>query len=232
LLGYVEVHIEQGPVLETGKLALGIVSAIASQTRGQVSFRGQAGHAGTTPMKLRHDALAGAAEFVLFVEKFAREHPPLVATVGMVEVPAGATNVIAGEAIVSLDVRHPRDEPARRAVLQLVKSAQRMARRRGLKCEWRETMRHGATACSPKLTKILDDSVRAQQGRSVTLAGGAGHDGVVMAAVAPVAMLFVRCRGGLSHHPDEYAAPKDLALALRTMIDFLQRLAMRETRSR
>jgi allantoate deiminase len=232
LLGYVEFHIEQGPVLESKNLALGIVSAIASQTRGQVSFLGQAGHAGTTPMHLRRDALAGAAEFVLFVEKFAREIPPLVATVGTMEIPAGATNVIAGKAIVSLDVRHPRDQPGRRAVLHLIKSAQRIAQRRGLKCEWRETMQHAATACSSKLAKLLEESVCAQQGESVSLASGAGHDSVVMAAIAPVAMLFVRCRGGLSHHPNEYAAPKDLALALRTLMDFLQRLASREASSR
>ena len=136
-------------------------------------------------------------------------------TVGMIEVPAGATNVIAGEAVVSLDVRQPRDEPARRAVLQLVNSAQRIARRRGLKCEWRETMRHGATACAPKLTKILEDSVRAQQGRSVTLASGAGHDGVVMAAIAPVAMLFVRCREGLSFRHDIPALRRMAAIPAR-----------------
>jgi allantoate deiminase len=231
LIGYVEVHIEQGPVLEAGNLALGVVSAVASQTRGELIFRGQAGHAGTTPMPLRRDALTRATKFILMAEKFARERSPLVATVGTLQVPAGATNVIPGQTVLSLDVRHPSDRSCRRAVSQLVKSAQRIARRRGLSCEWRETMRHAATSCSRRLTSVLERSVCAQQGRSVMLSSGAGHDSVVMAKLTPVAMLFVRCRDGLSHHPDEYVSPKDLAMALRTMIDFIERLAARENKS-
>jgi allantoate deiminase len=225
LIGYLEVHIEQGPVLEAKKLAVGVVSAIASQTRGRLTFRGKAGHAGTTPMDLRRDALAGAAEFILFAEAFAGARPPLVATVGMIQVPGGAANVIPGEVVLSLDVRHPSDATCSAALAELVRQAQRTARRRQLVCEWHPTMQHPATPCSPELTEQLARSVRAIQHRSLTLVSGAGHDAVIMAALTPVAMLFVRCRNGLSHHPDEYASPKDLEVALRVVVDFLGRLA-------
>jgi len=230
LLGYIEVHIEQGPVLEAENLGVGVVSGIASQIRGRLIFRGKAGHAGTTPMHLREDALAGAAEFLLFAETFARAHSPLVATVGMITVPSGAANVIAGEAVISLDVRHPIDGTCRRSLVQLIARAQKIARRRKLSCEWQQTMQHVATRCSSELTTLLHESVSAVQGRSFGLASGAGHDAVVMAKLTPIAMLFVRCRGGLSHHPDEYASRVDLAAALRVVVDFIERLATKISR--
>jgi allantoate deiminase len=231
LIGYAEVHIEQGPVLEAEGLAVGVVSAIAGQTRGRAVFRGRAGHAGTTPMHLRCDALAGAAELVVAAEALAQAREPLVATVGTIGVAPGAPNVIPGEASLSLDLRHPRD-PARRAALKtLLTTARRIARRRGLEFSWQPTQDNGAIACAPGLTAVWEESVRAEQGRCLRLVSGAGHDAVVMAGLAPVAMLFVRCRDGLSHHPDEFAARSDLAVALRVTIDFLQRLAHRETHS-
>lgn len=226
LIGYVEVHIEQGPVLESEGLAVGVVSAIASQTRGRVTFRGKAGHAGTTPMNLRSDALAGAAEFILHVEDYAKMRVPLVATVGTAQIPSSAANVIPGETQVSLDVRHPDDALCRRAVADLVKLAGKIAKKRGLRCEWEQTMQHAATPCSPALTGLLEASVKKVQKRSLRLVSGAGHDAVVMAKLTPVAMLFVRCRDGLSHHPDEYVLPKDLAAALAVTVDFLERLAL------
>jgi allantoate deiminase len=226
LLGYVEVHIEQGPVLESKKLAVGVVSAIASQTRGRMMFQGKAGHAGTTPMNLRRDALAGAAEFILYVEDYAKSRSPLVATVGTAQIPSAAANVIPGETVVSLDVRHPEDYPCGRAVSDLIKLAQQIAKKRGLRCEWEQTMQHAATPCSPALTGLLEASVKRVQKQSLQLVSGAGHDGVVMARLTPIAMLFVRCRDGLSHHPDEYVSPKDLAAALTVTVDFLERLAL------
>jgi allantoate deiminase len=225
LLGYLEGHIEQGPVLEDKKLAVGVVSAIASQTRGRLTFSGKAGHAGTTPMNLRRDSLAGAAEFVLFAEQYAGARSPLVATVGTISVPSGAANVIPGQTVLTLDVRHPNDAACRRAVAQLTAQAQRIARRRKLTVTWQPTMQHHATPCSPELTALLTQSVKSVQGRSLSLVSGAGHDGVVMATQTPIAMLFVRCRDGLSHHPDEYAAPRDLGAALEVTVDFLRRLA-------
>lgn len=229
LLGYVEVHIEQGPVLEEKKLAVGVVSAIAGQSRFKLTWTGKAGHAGTTPMALRRDALAGAAEFALTVEKLARRTTGLVGTVGALTVSPGAANVIPGGVLHTLDVRHASDAVRRKALAALDRAAAAIARRRGLRVAWQRTQDNGAVACSPALTAQLTQSVRAVQGRSLALVSGAGHDGVVMSALTPVAMLFVRCREGLSHHPDEYASPADLGIALRVMIDFLERLARQTT---
>jgi len=225
LLGYLEIHIEQGPVLEAKKLAVGVVSAIAGQSRFKLTWTGKAGHAGTTPMALRRDALAGAAEFTLGVEAIARRTPGLVATVGSLTVSSGAANVIPGEVVHTLDVRHADDRVRRQALMAIGRLATQIAGRRKLTRVWPRTQENGAVACSPQLTARLERSVRAVQGKSISLVSGAGHDGVVMSALAPVAMLFVRCRDGLSHHPDEYAAPKDLDVALRVMVDFLTRLA-------
>jgi len=225
LLGYVEVHIEQGPVLEKEKLAVGVVSAIAGQSRFKLTWTGKAGHAGTTPMALRRDAFTGAAEFALAAEQLARRTPGLVATVGSVTVAPGAANVIPGQVLHTLDVRHAKDAVRRAALFQLGRLGAQIARRRGLKVSWQRTQDNGATPCSPGLTTRLERSVKAVQGRSLSLVSGAGHDGVVMSSLAPIAMLFVRSRHGLSHHPDEYTAPKDLRVALEVMIDFLQKLA-------
>ena len=233
LLGYLEIHIEQGPVLETEKLAVGVVSAVAGQSRFMLTWSGQAGHAGTTPMKLRRDAFAGAAEFALAVEELARgttgpalrSSNGLVATVGALTISPGVANVIPGRVRHTLDVRHARDAVRRAALFKLGRLAARIAARRGLKVAWQRTQDNGAVSCAPLLTAQLARSVRAVQGKSLSLVSGAGHDAVVMASLAPVAMLFVRSRGGLSHHPDEYTSPPDLDVALRVVIDFLERLS-------
>jgi allantoate deiminase len=145
--------------------------------------------------------------------------------VGTIQVESGASNVIPGETSLSLDVRHPNDARCKQAVTALVKTAQEIARRRGLRCEWKLSMKHRATPASKALTSLLASSVKAVQGSTVSLVSGAGHDGVVMATVTDIAMLFVRCRAGLSHHPDEYASPRDLSVALRVMVEFIERLA-------
>lgn len=227
LLGYCEVHIEQGPILEAKKLALGIVTAIAGQTRGQFEFAGQAGHAGTTPMTLRRDALAGAAEFVLAVERLARRTQGLVATVGTLRVSPGAPNVIPGLAVFSLDVRHGQDSVRRAVQRALIAQAKAIAERRGLRCRWQQTQEQNAVGCSSALSGVLAESVRAVQKKSISLVSGAGHDAVMMSAVTDVALLFVRCRAGLSHHPDEHVASADLDIALRAMSNFMERLASR-----
>ena len=225
LLGYCEVHIEQGPVLEAEELAVGVVSEIAGQTRGRLTFVGKAGHAGTTPMALRRDALAGAAELVLRAENIARRTAGLVATVGTLRISPGAPNVIPGAAILTLDVRHARDAVRRSALRRLLADAKSIARRRGLRCEWQQTQDQSAVTCSLELSALLAESVRAAQKESRTLVSGAGHDAVILSRLTPVAMLFVRCRDGLSHHPDEHASPKDLAVALAVITDFLERMA-------
>lgn len=225
LLGYVEVHIEQGPVLEAKKLAVGVVTAIAGQSRFKLTWTGKAGHAGTTPMELRRDALAGAAEFALAAEKLALSTTGLVATVGAMTVSPGAANVIPGQVVHTLDVRHARDAVRRKALLKLGKLAAQISKRRRLTVSWQRTQDNGAVECSPPLTALLEKSVKTVQGRSLSLVSGAGHDGVVMSNLTPVAMLFVLCREGLSHHPDEYASPGDLGVALRVMVDFLAEMA-------
>ncbi len=227
LLGYVEVHIEQGPVLEAAGLAAGVVSAISGQTRARVVFTGKAGHAGTTPMALRRDALAGAAAFVLAVEALAGARPPLVATVGILVARPGAANVIPGEAELSLDVRHPVDARRRAAFARLKAAARAIARKRGLSVSIEVTQDNAAVDCSRELTRLLARSVRRHEGRSLSLPSGAGHDAVIVSRIAPVAMLFVRCRGGLSHHPDEFVHPGDLEAALRIVVDFIVSLAPR-----
>ncbi|MEY2878635.1 MAG: Hydantoin utilization protein [Verrucomicrobiota bacterium] len=225
LLGYLEIHIEQGPVLEREKLAVGVVSAIAGQSRFQLTWTGRAGHAGTTPMALRRDALAAAAEFAVGVEALARRTRGLVATIGALSVAPGAANVIPGEVTHTLDVRHADDRARRRARMALGRRATQNAARRPVARAWRRTQENGAVRCAPLLTARLARSAKSVQGRAPSLVSGAGHDGMVISALTPVAMLFVRCRAGLSHHPDEFAAPADLAVALAVVVDFLERLA-------
>lgn len=231
VIGYVEVHIEQGPVLENAGLAVGVVEAIAGQSRFALEWHGSAGHAGTTPMALRRDALTAAAEFTLAVEKVARETAGLVATVGALTVRPGATNVVPGEVAHSLDVRHPRDPVRQRAIRQLRHVAVRIGKQRGISLSWRCVREDGAVQCSAALSRALAAAVEGAQGRSIPLVSGAGHDGVVIAKVAPIAMLFVRCRGGLSHHPEEYASPADIGVALKVLIDFLGSAALRRSHS-
>jgi allantoate deiminase len=225
LLGYVEAHIEQGPVLEARGVAAGVVPSIAGQTRARITFVGSAGHAGTTPMRLRRDALAGAAEFILEVEHHARACPPLVATVGCIAAQPGAANVIPGRVEVSLDVRHPVDSRRRAAFAGLQLAGRQIARRRGLSFSVEVTQDNRAVACSRELTALLARSVRSRQGSCPAVPSGAGHDGVVLSSLTPVTMLFIRCRKGLSHHPDEYVHPRDLAVGLDILVDFLTRLA-------
>lgn len=222
LLGYVEVHLEQGPVLEEEGLAVGVVSAIAGQSRFRVGWGGRAGHAGTTPMVLRRDALAGAAEFILAAEALARATPGLVATVGACRVEPGAGNVIPGETVHTLDVRHARDAVRRSAVRRLGATAAGIARRRGLRLTLTPTQDNAAVPCAPGLSRALARSVAVVQGRDLRLVSGAGHDAVVLSTLTPVAMLFVRCREGLSHHPREHVSTADLGVALRVMTHFLE----------
>jgi allantoate deiminase len=230
LLGYVEVHLEQGPVLEEQGLPVGVVSAIAGQSRFRVTWTGRAGHAGTTPMHLRRDAMAGAAEFILAAEKLARATPGLVATVGTCAVPAGAGNVIPGRVEHTLDVRHARDAVRYAAIRRLLAAAGRIARRRGLRLATQVTQDNVAVRCAPRLSAALTSSVREVQGRDLSVVSGAGHDAVVLAELTPVAMLFVRCRDGLSHHPREHVATADLAVALRVLVDFLEHRIAQEAR--
>jgi allantoate deiminase len=227
LLGYVEAHIEQGPVLDEKDHAIGVVTAIAGQTRARISFEGNAGHAGTTPMPSRRDALCAAAEFVLEVEKYARQHPGLVATVGQITAEPNVSNVIPGACHLTLDARHQEDSIRIRAGADLAKVAQAIEQRRGLKSRWQTVQETAAVPCSAELSAALRAAARPHQPGVIDLPSGAGHDAAIMAQITPVAMLFVRCHGGVSHHPDESVRLADIRVALDVLTDFVLSLPAR-----
>jgi allantoate deiminase len=216
---YFEVHIEQGPVLEAEGLPLGVVTAIAGQSHAQLAFTGRAGHAGTTPMHLRSDAAAAGAEFVLAAERAALAEPGLVATVGEFGVPHGAVNVIPGRAELTLDVRHQEDAVRVPAIAGLRAAAEEIAARRGVSVSWSETHER-ATACTPALVDRVAQAVRETGVAERRLPSGAGHDAVTMAGVTGTAMLFVRCAGGISHHPGESVTEEDVAMAIEAATRF------------
>ena len=225
ILGYCEVHIEQGPVLERLDLPVGVVTGIQGQSRDSVRFAGAAGHAGTVPMEGRRDALCAAAEFVLAVEQTARSEPGMVATVGRVAVHPGAGNVIPGEASLSLDLRHGDDGVRERAVEDLRGKAESIASRRGVESRWQPRQESGAVPMDPGLTSLLARAVEDLGYGVERLPSGAGHDAVEVAAIAPVAMLFVRSVGGVSHHPAESVSPGDVAAAIEATSRFLALVA-------
>ena len=223
-LGYLEFHIEQGPVLESLNLPLGVVTAIAGQSRLEVKFEGKANHAGTTPMHLRRDALAGAAEWIGAVEREAAAVPSLVATVGKIEAQPGAGNVIAGSVRMSLDVRHTNDEVRVRAVKHLLDVAQQVAERRSLVASSELRLDQAAVPMDERLTEILGCAVRASGFADHRMHSGAGHDAMVMAERMPAAMLFLRSPGGISHHPDEAVLEAGVAAALTVGLKFVDQL--------
>ncbi len=217
LLGYLEVHIEQGPVLEAEGEALGIVSAIAGCSRGTIALTGTAGHAGTLPMDMRQDALAGAAAIILMIERLGQEMEGLTATVGVLEVPGAAVNVVPGRATLSYDIRSADDRTRVRGVAMVLGRAKEIAEMRGLGVDI--DMRYAAPAATSELALVaaLSASVQGLGGRGLVLPSGAGHDAMAFRGVCPQAMLFVRCTEGISHNPAEYAAPEDIELAARAL---------------
>jgi len=225
LLGYAEVHIEQGPVLEQKNLAVGVVTAIAGQTRVRISFTGEAGHAGTVPMNLRRDALCAAAEFILAVEALAQNRGGLVATVGEIAALPGATNVIPGEVKLSLDVRHPDDAVREGVARELQQRAEEIAAARGVFARWELAHQNPAVVCERRFTTLMENAVKRQQREAPLLASGAGHDAAALAAICPVTMLFVRCKGGISHNPEESATETDVAVAIGVVNDFVKTLS-------
>jgi allantoate deiminase len=224
LLAYCELHIEQGPVLERRDAPVGVVTAICGQTHAELRFIGEAGHAGTVPMGARHDALAAASEWIVAAEALARGRSGLVATVGKLAVSPGAHNVIPGEVRLSVDVRHGSDAVRREGVAALRAEADRIAAARGVRAWWGARGEVAAVATAQHLRDRLADTVAAAGLPAERLASGAGHDGVAMAAVAPVAMLFVRCERGISHNPAESVAEPDVAAALDVLERFVAEL--------
>jgi beta-ureidopropionase / N-carbamoyl-L-amino-acid hydrolase len=228
LLGYLEVHIEQGPILLEEGLPVGIVSAIAGSVRSLVTITGAAGHAGTVPMARRHDAAAAAAELMLYVERRCSETPTLVGTVGQLAVPNGAINIIPGRCELSLDVRAADDATRDAAVAEIMAEMKRIADRRGVHIESKEVQRTAAVASSSRLQSVLADAVRGAGVKPRHLASGAGHDAMMFDGLAELAMLFVRCgNGGVSHSPREIITAEDADIAVRVMLDAILQLAER-----
>ena len=223
LLGYVELHIEQGPVLEAKLLPVGVVTAIAGATRLAVELRGMAGHAGTVPMALRRDALAGAAECIVAIEEFcASDRDGLVGTVGYINAMPGATNVIPGMVSFTIDMRSPRDSFRKLAVADVVRQIEEIARRRHLALEINVTHENRTVPCAAWLQQQVAEAVKDEGYPVFELPSGAGHDGMAMIDIADVAMLFVRCRGGISHHPAEHVEPADVEAGARVLLRLIE----------
>ena len=225
VLGYVEFHIEQGPVLENLGRPLGVVEAIVGQNRLEFTFSGHANHAGTTPMNLRHDALAAAAEWILAVENLAQRTPGIVATVGFVEAKPGATNVIAGEARATLDIRHASDRARTEALDELIRQAESGAARRGVTVKWRTLLAQHAVAMDPFLAEQIEHAIQKAGCEPHRMASGAGHDAMILAEKVPAAMFFLRTPGGISHDPAESVHLDDVARALECGQHLLTQLA-------
>jgi allantoate deiminase len=224
-LGYLEFHIEQGPVLEKLNQPLAAVEAIAGQSRMEFTFLGRANHAGTTPMNLRCDAIAGAAEWIGTVERAAQGPQGLVATVGNVETKPGAANVIAAEARLTLDVRHSSDDIRTRAVDDLIRQAQEIAARRGLSVHQSTLLTQQAVAMDPFLTAQIEQAIVKSGCKPHRMVSGAGHDAMILAEKVPAAMIFLRTPGGISHDPAESVAVEDVEKAIECGLHLLDQLA-------
>jgi allantoate deiminase len=223
LLAYIELHIEQGPVLEDQDIPVGVVTAIAGATRLAAQLTGMAGHAGTVPMGLRHDALAGAAECISAIEYFCRtDGNGLVGTVGYVRAAPGATNVIPGQASFSIDIRAPTDMHRQRAVADIVREIEAIAKRRGLALQLDVTHQNRTVPCAPWLKHQIAAAIAAEGFSVFELPSGAGHDGMAMIDIADVGMIFVRCRGGVSHHPDEHVELADADAGARVLLRVIE----------
>jgi allantoate deiminase len=229
ILGYLEFHIEQGPVLETMQRPLGVVDAIAGQSRLEFTLVGRANHAGTTPMHLRYDAIAAAAEWITLVEREASKVPGLVATVGAIQAKPGATNVIAGEARLTLDVRHGVDEVRTRVVDNLIREAGEIAKRRGLSVSQNVLLSQSAVAMDPFFIHEIEQAIRKTGCEPHHMVSGAGHDAMILAEKVPAAMILLRTPGGISHDPAESVAIGDVAKAIECGLHLLDQLSTSPT---
>ena len=222
VLAYAELHIEQGPVLEAEGLPVGVVTAINGANRLAIGIHGMAGHAGTVPMNLRQDALAAAAECVLEIERRCGSVPELVGTVGKLEAFPGATNVIAGRVQFTVDIRSPRDADRLAAVADVTRALGAICRRRGVTVDIRPMHEGKTAACADWLMRQIGDAIAAEGLPVRTLPSGAGHDGMAIIDVADIGMLFVRCKGGVSHNPAEAITLEDAQISARVFLRFIE----------
>jgi allantoate deiminase len=229
LHAYLEIHIEQGPVLEQQNLPVGVVTAISGATRLAVSMTGMAGHAGTVPMALRRDALTGAAESIVAIEEFCRtDEGGLVGTVGYINALPGATNVIPGQVSFTIEIRAASDAHRKMAVADIVRQIEKIARRRELALQIDVTHENRTVPCAPWLKAQVAEAIAAEGFRVFELPSGAGHDGMAMIDIADVGMVFVRCRGGVSHHPDEHVEPDDADAGARVLLRLIENFRPRD----
>ena len=222
VLAFLEAHIEQGPVLEATGQPLGVVTAINGARRFRVCVTGAAGHAGTVPMHLRRDSLAAAAEMVLAVEELVKASGQAVATVGSLDVQPGAVNVIAGTTIFSVDLRSPSNDVCDTLARDLASALTEIAGRRGVHVAVEETHAMPSVACSEYVIGALEQAIEMTGSTPVKLPSGAGHDAMAMASLCDTGMLFVRCRGGLSHHPDEAISEQDANSCVEALLNFIR----------
>lgn len=227
-LAYIELHIEQGPVLESAENPVGVVTGISGATRLRVRMTGIAGHAGTVPMKMRQDALAGAAECVVMIEALCRDDPQLFGTVGQLDVLPGATNVIPGSATFSIDLRSISDSVRQTSLATIVGSIHDVAQRRGLTASIETTHEHRTVDCAPWLQSQVAESIKRSGYRVLHMPSGAGHDAMAVADLTDVGMIFVRCRGGISHHPDEHVAEVDADAGARVLFDVIENFSPKQ----
>lgn len=230
-IAYLEMHIEQGPVLEADDVPVGVVTSIAAAARFACDITGHAGHAGTVPMRLRSDAFAACAELAVAIRRIAQDSEGVVATIGRVTVPDGAVNVIPARTCFSLDVRAPGDAALATALGLIMQAIGKVAEAHGVRIAHQRTHASAATVCADWLQEALASAIARAGVKPHYLASGAGHDAAAMAALCPVGMLFVRCRGGISHHPDEHVSLQDASVAIEVLADTLRHLCAQEMSS-
>jgi allantoate deiminase len=228
ILAYLELHIEQGPVLEREGLAVGRVTSISGASRLKVTVKGEAGHAGTVPMGARRDALVTAAECLLAVERECSGSPGLVGTAGRIEAHPGAVNVIPGETVFTLDIRAPEDRVRHDAVARVQSQLTAIAARRG--CTIRVESFHDSPAapCAPWLMAQIDAAIAATGHPPFALASGAGHDGLAIQAIADIGMIFVRCERGISHNPAEAITVADAEAGAQVLLHLIENFQPQE----
>lgn len=224
VMGYIELHIEQGPVLEHNHLPVGVVTGIAGARRLEVTVTGFAGHAGTVPMPMRQDSLAAASEMILLVEQLAHAQD-LVATVGRIENRPNGVNVIAGKTVFSIDIRSEDDDHRDQVLEQILQGISDIACRRNVQVEHKQTHSAPAVKCAQAFQDILSTAIVQSGYTPLSLPSGAGHDAMAMAQICPVAMLFTRCEKGISHHPGEAIITEDIEASLRVLFETIKQLA-------
>lgn len=228
LLAYLELHIEQGPVLEKENESVGVVSGIAGAERFSFEIIGKSGHAGTVPVAIRQDALLGACDLISYIEKIALLNEPLVATVGKLTVGPGASNVIPGLVTGTLDIRDLNVERKQKAIDSILTESERISESRGLQIKFKQVMEADPVYCNEKMIKVIEESISERSRSVVSLVSGAGHDAMAMADVTNVAMIFVRCKDGLSHHPDEFVTIEDMRAGAEVLYSTVIKLATKQ----